>query len=188
MTQTHFIARGRIPVSGFEREDGGHVDRVAKQYDDKDVTLLVAGAANTPGYGLGYVDSDLWRNMGEHRPRAFGADLYAYGHAGVISADGRNTGWYLEQAEKAGNLIRAEIGDVFVIEDPTAPLGATFWTLRFAGFGRMVDYHNVKFEPVEVRTEPSPPTLVEGDTVVIEERSYTLASVGTQRAELRRTK
>lgn len=152
MSNTFFIARGRIPVSGFETlEPLKHVDRIERPYK-QELRVLVAGSRNTPGFGLGYIDSDLWRNDGPGRPRLLGANLYGFGHAGVISGDGRGTGWEIEQARSKGLLLEAEIDDLFIVEDPHAEHGATFWALKWDGWSprseRWVDRHNIKFVPV----------------------------------------
>lgn len=113
MNTIHTVKRGTYPVGGFTSpdRDGGHIERVRLPYEpDKATRLQVAGTAGV-GFGIGFVDADLWYNLGPGLPTAQGPHAYAYGHATCISADGRGTGWEIQQARDAGLLIEAEIGD-----------------------------------------------------------------------------
>lgn len=149
----HLLDRNLVSIGGFLNEDrsGGHVERVPRRHEG-DYRLLVRGSDWTPGFALCGSDSDLWNNLGEHLGTAPGPNLWGYGIAGLISGDGRGTGWEIEQARKEGLLIDCKPGDVFVIEDPAADGGKVAYRLGFAkswGRGR-VDRHNIEFERTEV--------------------------------------
>lgn len=149
----HVLQRSMLDISGFPNADrspvpggqagGGHLQRNRPGHEQEH-RLLVNGSAWSPGFGVGYIDSDLWLNQGEGLPTRKGPDLYGYGIAGVIDNYG-GTGAELDRAEAAGRIIRADIDDLFVVEDPAHPAKVTVWRLTWSGFGSRVDRHNIKF-------------------------------------------
>jgi hypothetical protein len=144
----HMLRRELIGLSGFENADRSGERVYTKPHTG--VRLLVNGSAWPAGFGIGYVDTNRWYNQGEGRPTTLGPDLHAYGRAGVIDNYGGTAG-EIEREGAQGLVIRADIGDIFLMQDPAHPDDLTAWELAWDGWGNSVDRHNVRFFQVDLR-------------------------------------
>lgn len=144
----HHLPTARVSSGGFDHADrsGGHRDVVRPGHDDG-VWLHVAGARNTAGFGVCGTPSGMFHNLGPGRGTAAGPSLAAYGRASVIAANGRGTGWMIEQAKEQGRYVYAEIGDL-------VEWHGDYYRIEFEGQGSYVDRHNIRFVRVAVEVTP----------------------------------
>lgn len=144
----HSLNREAVSIGGFHCSDrvGGHVDRVKPRFGEG-LRLMIAGSANSAGFGLCGTDTDMFYNLGPGQPTAHGPYLGAYGLCSVIDNRG-GTRREIDEAEAAGLVVRAEIGDLLEIDlgEPELSLFRIDWS----GYGVHVDRHNLRLTRVEV--------------------------------------
>lgn len=131
------MAEHRIPAGALEPSPYGETGHWRTPHDTPALRILIAGSAHTPGFIVGYIEATGECRQVHGGPIEPGPYAYAFGASGVISGDGRGTGWEQDQAD-AGLLIRAEVGDRLVMPD-----GQTFEIYWAMGCGRP-DSHNIE--------------------------------------------